>query len=83
MKRIYIIESFRGVVVNAPNGAYHEEFKIGRYVVKALLFPGGEYTFHIFRDDVLKAVISDKEWYISKVDGECQNLLNRLLRVYG
>ena len=83
MRRVFVIESLKGVKVNPPNGAYHEEVKIGRYVVKALLFPGGEYTFYLFRDDVLKAIISDKEWYISRMDGECQNLLNRLLTVYG
>lgn len=83
MKRIIIIEGIRGVVVNVPNGAYHEEAKIGRYVVKAILLPEDGYTFHIFKGDELKAIISDKEWYISRMDGECQNLLNRLLTIYG
>ena len=83
MRKIYIIESVKGVKVNCPLGAYTERFVVGRYQVRALLFPGGEYTFHIFRDDVLKAIISDKDWFISKLDGEGQNLLNRLLAVYG
>ena len=83
MKRVFIIEALTGVKVNVPNGTYHEKFVVGRYTVKALLFPGGEYTFYLFRDDVLKAIISDKDWYISRMDGECQNLLNRLMTVYG
>ena len=83
MKKVIVISPLQGVVVNVPNGAYHEETKIGRYQVKALLFPGGEYCFHVFRRDELKAIISNEEWYIGKVDGECQNLLNRLLTVYG
>ena len=83
MRKIFIIEGIRGVKVNAPNCTYHEKFIVGRYTVKALLFPNGGYSFYIFRDDVLKAIISDKEWYISRMDGECQNLLNRLLSVYG
>ena len=83
MRRIFVIEGIKGVKVNCPPNAYHEEAKIGRYTVKALLFPGGGYSFYVFRDNELKAVISDNNWYISKVDGECQNLLNRLLRIYG
>ena len=83
MKKIIIIEPLKGVVVNPPNGAYHEEVKVGRYTVKSLLFPGGDYCFYIFRDDVLKAIISNDEWFISRIDGEGQNLLNRLLTVYG
>lgn len=83
MKKVIIIEGIRGVVVNVPKGAYREEAKIGRYVVRAIFLPEGGYAFHIFKGDVLKAIISDKEWYISKVDGECQNLLNRLLMIYG
>ena len=83
MKKINIIEGIRGVKVNAPNGTYHEKFIVGRYTVKALLFPGGDYCFHIFRGEELKAIISDKEWFISKLDAEGQNLLNRLLSVYG
>ena len=83
MKSIIIIESLKGVVVNAPNGAYTEKAKIGRYIVHAIFLPEDGYTFHIFRGDELKAIISKDEWYISRMDGECQNLLNRLLTVYG
>ena len=82
MKKINIIEGIRRVVVNCPNGAYTERFSVGRYTVHAVFLPDG-YTFHIFRGDELKAIISDKEWYISRMDGECQNLLNRLLKIYG
>ena len=83
MKRVFIIESLTCVQVNCPNGAYHEEAKIGRYIVHAIFLPGGDYCFHIFKGDDLKAIISKDDWYISKVDGECQNLLNRLLSIYG
>ena len=83
MRRVFVIESLKGVKVNPPNGAYHEEVKIGRYVVKALLFTGGDYCFHIFRGDELKSIIPNEEWYISKLDAEGQNLLNRLIRIYG
>ena len=83
MRRIFIIESVKGVKVNCPNSTYQETIRVGRYQVKALLFPGGGYAFHVFRGDELKAIISDKEWYISRMDGECQNLLNRLLKIYG
>ena len=83
MKKVIVIEGIRGVVVNVPNGAYHEDAKIGRYVVRAIFLPEGGYAFHIFKGDELKAIISNEEWYISKVDGECQNLLNRLLMIYG
>lgn len=83
MRRVFIIESFSGVKVNPPNGAYHEEVKIGRYQVKALLFPNG-YYFYLFKGEELKALISnDDDWFIGKLDGEGQNLLNRLLAVYG
>ena len=82
-KAIIIIEPLKEVRVIPPNGAYHEEVKVGRYQVKALLFPEGGYAFHIFKGDVLKAILSDKEWYISRMDGEGQNLLNRLLKIYG
>ena len=80
---IYIIESFSGVKVNPPHSSYYEEAKIGRYTVHAIFLPEGGYAFHIFRDDVLKAIIGKDDWFISKVDGECQNLLNRLLKIYG
>ena len=83
MKRIFIIEGIKGVKVNPPHSSYYEEAKIGRYTVKALLFQDGGYTFYVFRDDELKAIISDKEWFISRMDGECQNLLNRILKIYG
>ena len=83
MKKVIIIEGVKGVKVNFPSDAYCEATKIGRYTVQAILLPNGDYTFHIFREDVLKAIISDKEWYISRMDGECQNLLNRILKIYG
>ena len=83
MKRVLIIESIKGVKVNCHPNAYKEKFIVGRYTVKALLFPNGDYFFYVFRDDVLKAIISKEEWFISRMDGECQNLLNRLLAVYG
>ena len=82
-KAIIIIEPLKEVRVIPPNGAYHEEVKVGRYTVKSLLFQDGGYSFYVFRDDVLKAILSDKEWYISRMDGEGQNLLNRLLKIYG
>ena len=82
MKKINIIEALTGVKVNCPLGAYQEKFVVGRYVVRAVL-PHEGYFFYIFRGDELKAIISDKEWYISRIDGECQNLLNRLMTVYG
>lgn len=83
MRKIFIIEAITGVKVNVPNGTYHEKFVVGRYTIQALLFPGGGYSFYVFRDNELKAVISDNNWYISKLDGEGQNLLNRLLMIYG
>ena len=83
MKRIYIVEGVKGAKVNCPPNAYRERAVVGRYIVHAIFLPGGEYSFQIFRGDVLKAIISSEEWYISKLDGECQNLLNRLLRLYG
>ena len=83
MKGIFIIEGVKGVKVNCPLSAYTEKIIIGRYTIKAMLFPEGGYAFHIFKGDVLKAILSNEEWFISKVDGECQNLLNRLLKIYG
>ena len=83
MKRVFIIEALTDVKVNVPNGAYTEKAKIGRYIVHAIFLPEDGYTFHIFRGDELKAIISNDDWFVSKVDGECQNLLNRLLAVYG
>ena len=83
MRRIFRVGSSRGVKGKPPHSSYYEEAKIGRYQVKALLFPGGEYTFYLFRDDVLKAIVGNDDWFISKLDGEGQNLLNRLLTVYG
>ena len=81
---IFVIESIKGVKVNCPPNAYREKLVVGRYTVHAIFIPDNGYTFHIFRGDVLKAIISeDGGWYISKVDGECQNLLNRLLKIYG
>ena len=83
MKKIYIMESIKGVKVNCPNSIYQELFVVGRYTVKALLFPKGSYSFYLFRDDELKAIISNDDWFISRLDGEGQNLLNRLLKIYG
>ena len=83
MKKIYIMESIKGVKVNCPDTIYQEIFVIGRYQVKALLFPGGGYSFYVFRGNELKAILSNKEWFISRLDGEGQNLLNRLMTVYG
>ena len=83
MKKIYIMESFKGAKVCCPPNVYKEKIIIGRYTIKAMLFPKGGYSFYVFRDKALKAVLSDNNWYISKVDGECQNLLNRLLKIYG
>ena len=82
MKKVFIIEGIRGAKVCCPSNAYKEKLVVGRYTIQAIFLPEG-YTFHIFRDDVLKAIISDKEWYISRIDGEGQNLLNRLLKIYG
>ena len=82
MKRIFIIEGVKGAKVNCPSDSYSELFRVGRYTVQAMLLADG-YTFHIFRDDELKAIIGSDDWFISKVDGECQNLLNRLLKIYG
>ena len=82
MKKIYIIESIKGVKVNCPNSTYQETIRVGRYTVKALLFPNG-YSFYLLKGEELKAILSDKEWYISRMDGEGQNLLNRLLKIYG
>ena len=82
-KAIIIIEPLKEVRVIPPNGAYHEEVKVGRYQVKALLFQDGGYSFYVFRGNELNAILSNEEWFISKVDGECQNLLHRLLRLYG
>ena len=81
--RIFVIESVKGVKVNCPDTVYQEEVKIGRYTVKAMLFPKGGYSFYVFKGDELKALISNEDWFVSKVDGECQNLLNRLLKIYG
>ena len=81
MRRVFIIEALKGIKVNCPSDAYIEVFTVGRYTVQAMLLADG-YTFHIFKGDELKAIISDKEWYISRMDGECQNLLNRLLSIY-
>ena len=80
--RIYIINSIKGVKVICPSDAYVENFNIGRYQVKAILLADG-YTFHIFKGGVLKAIIGSDDWFISSLDGEGQNLLNRLLKIYG
>lgn len=83
MKRVFVIDSIKGVKVNCPDTIYQEVLVVGRYTVKSLLFPNGGYSFYIFKGDELKAIISNDDWFISKVDGECQNLLNRLLKIYG
>ena len=83
MKRIYIMESFKGAKVCCPPNVYKEKIVVGRYIIKAMLFPDGGYSFYVFKNKELKAVLSDNNWYISNVDGECQNLLNRLLKIYG
>ena len=83
MKRIFIIEGIKGVKVNCPLDAYIEVFTVGRYTVKALLFPNGGYSFYVFRGNELKAIISNDDWFVSRLDGEGQNLLNRLLKIYG
>ena len=82
MKKIFIIRALTGVKVNVPNGTYHEEAKIGRYIVHAIFLPNDNF-FYVFRGDELKAIISKDDWYISRLDGEGQNLLNRLMTVYG
>ena len=82
MKKIYIIETVKGVKINCPN-SYKEEFVVGRYQVKALLFPDGGYSFYLFKGDDLKAIVGNDDWFISKLDGEGQNLLNRLMKLYG
>ena len=83
MKKVFIIEAVTGVKVNVPNGAYTEKFVVGRYTVKALLFPKGGYSFYLLKGEELKAIISNEEWFISKLDGEGQNLLNRIMKIYG
>lgn len=83
MKRIFVIESVKGVKVNCPNTVYQEIIRVGRYQVKALLFPNGGYSFYLFKGEDLKAIVGNDDWYISKLDGEGQNLLNRLLTIYG
>lgn len=81
--KVFVIDSIKGVKVNCPNSVYQEIIVIGRYTVKALLFPNGGYSFYLFRRDELKAIISNDDWFISKLDGEGQNLLNRLMKIYG
>ena len=83
MKRVFVIDSIKGVKVSCPSSVYQEIFVVGRYQVKALLFPNGCYSFYVFQGDKLKAIVGNDDWFISKVDGECQNLLNRLLKIYG
>ena len=80
-KNIYIVEGLTCVKVNPPNGAYHEEFVVGRYTIKGILLPNCHF-FYVFKGNELKAIISKDDWYISKLDGEGQNLLNRLIRAY-
>ena len=82
MKRVFIIEALTDVKVNVPNGAYTEKAKIGRYIVHAIFLPNDNFVY-VFRGDELKAIISKDDWYISRLDGEGQNLLNKLLKIYG
>ena len=83
MKKIYIMESFKGAKVCCPPNVYKEKIIIGRYTIEGMLFPKGGYGFYLFRGDELKAIISSDDWYISKVDGEGQNLLNKLMKIFG
>ena len=80
--RIFVIESVKGVKVNCPDTVYQEEVKIGRYTVKAMLLADG-YSFYVFQGDVLKAIVGSDDWFISKLDGEGQNLVNRLMKIFG
>ena len=83
MRRIFVIEALKGVKVNLPSDGYQEKFVVGRYIVKAILFTRGGYSFYVFQDDVLKAIIGSGDWFISKLDGEGQNLVNRLMKIFG
>lgn len=83
MRRIFIIESVKCVKVNCPDTIYQELFIVGRYTVKALLFPKGGYSFYVFQGDVLKAIVGSDDWFISKLDAEGQNLVNRLMKIFG
>lgn len=83
MRRIFIIDGVKGVKVNLPSDGYQEVIRVGRYQIKAVLFPNGGYNFYIFQGDVMKAIIGSADWYISKLDGEGQNLVNRLMKIFG
>ena len=83
MKRVFVIESVKGVKVNCPDTIYQELFVVGRYTVKALLFPNGGYSFYLFKGEELKAIVGSDDWFISKLDGEGQNLVNRLMKIFG
>lgn len=83
MRDIFVIEGIDGVKVNLPSDGYQEVIFIGRYTVKAVLFTEGGYAFYIFRGDVLKAIIGSDDWFISKLDAEGQNLVNRLMKIFG
>ena len=83
MKKVIIIEGIRDVMVNCPPNAYQEKFIIGRYTVHAVFLPKDGYMFYLFRNNELRAIISNDEWFISRLDGEGQNLLNRLMRIFG
>ena len=83
MRKVFIIEGIDGVKVNLPSDGYQEKFTVGRYTVKGILFPNGGYNFYIFQGDVMKAIIGSGDWYISRLDGEGQNLLNRLMKIFG
>ena len=83
MKKIYIMESFKGAKVCCPPNVYKEKIIIGRYTIKAMLFADGGYSFYVFRGKELKAIIGSDDWFISKLDGEGQNLVNRLMKIFG
>ena len=83
MRDIFIIEGIDGVKVNLPSDGYQEKIIIGRYTIKAMLFADGGYSFYVFRGDELKAIIGSDDWFISKLDGEGQNLVNRLMKIFG
>lgn len=88
MKINYITEEIKesnllmGVYAKSMN-SYYEQAQIGRYSIHALLYANGGYQFNLYRNGVLRAIISDLYWYIGKLDGEGANLANRILKIYG
>ena len=83
MRKIFLIDSVKGAKVSCPKGVYQEVIRVGRYQIKGLLFPKGGYGFYLFKGDELKAIIGSDDWFISKLDGEGQNLLNKLMKIFG